>query len=300
MNLCYIFFMTNTFELTEALINDLLFSMEDQEGEFYMDVQAAVIVESVDLKDNKNRYINLPGWDSSDGFRLMERFTVGVRNPLLREELSAALNRGKGVFRAFKNVLHAYPTIEKRWFSFKEREMKREVIRWYNALRDEWGMERIGTEPEETDDLILEDFVFRSAQEKDTAEAAFLHQLCLEEYQASGKRPFPHAGQNRAEHIAFIAETGSGDFSAYIAAAQDQNSQILHITALEVKPEYRSLGIGEELLSRFIEKLTPYNATMVSIDLPVESEGFSRVLLRNNFKPYAIRYYSNLAPETEI
>jgi ribosomal protein S18 acetylase RimI-like enzyme len=300
MNLCYIFFMMNTFELTEALISDLLFSMEDQEGDFYMDAQDAVIVESAGLEDNKNRYINLPGWDSSDGFRLMERFTVGVRNLLVREELFTALNRGKGVFRAFKNVLHAYPTIEKRWFSFKEREMKREVIKWYNALRDEWGMERIGTEPEETDDLILEDFIFRSVQEKDITEAAFLHRLCLDEYQANSKRPLLQADQNIAEYIAFIAETGSGDFAAYIAAARDQNSGSFHITALEVKAEYRSLGIGEELLSHFIEKLDPHDATMVSIDLPVESEGFSRVLLRNNFKPYAIRYYANLVPETEI
>jgi ribosomal protein S18 acetylase RimI-like enzyme len=300
MKFCYTFFMMNTFELTEALINDLLFSMEDQEGQFYIDVQDAVILESADLEDSRNRYISLPDWDSSDGFRLMERFTAGVRNPLVREELSTALNRGKGVFRAFKNVLHTYPTIEKRWFSFKEREMKREVIRWYNALRDEWGMERIGTEPEETDDLILEDFIFRSAQEKDIAEAASLHQHCLEEYQANGKRPFLQAEQNKARYIVFIAETGSGDFAAYISAARDQNNEILHITALEVKAEYRSLGIGEELLSRFIEKLSPHDALMLSIDLPVESEGFSRVLLRNNFKPYAIRYYTNHAPETKI
>ena len=300
MNFCYTFFMMNTFELTEALINDLLFSMEDQEGEFYMDIQDTMIVESADLEDNRNRYINLPDWDSSDGFRLMERFTVGVRNPLVREELSTALNRGKGVFRAFKNVLHAYPTIEKRWFSFKEREMKREVIRWYNALRDEWGMERIGTEPEETDDLILEDFIFRPVQEKDMAEAAFLHRLCLEEYQANGKRPLPQAEQNIAEYIVFIAETGSGDFAAYISAARDQNNETFHVIALEVKAEYRSLGIGEELLSRFIEKLAPHDPGMLSIDLPVEYEGFSRVLLRNNFKPYAIRYYSNHAPEAEM
>jgi ribosomal protein S18 acetylase RimI-like enzyme len=232
----------------------------------------------------------------------MERFTVGVRNPLVREELSTALNRGKGVFRAFKNVLHAYPTIEKRWFSFKEREMKREVIRWYNALRDEWGMERIGTEPEETDDLILEDFIFRCVQEKDIAEAAFLHRLCVEEYQASGQRPLVQAEQSIAEHIVFIAETGSGDFAAYISAAREQDNEIFHITTLEVKAEYRGLGIGEELLSRFIEKLEPQDAAMLSIDLPVESEGFSRVLLRNNFKPYAIRYYSHLAAEaaTEV
>lgn len=38
--------------------------------------------------------------------------------------------------------------------------MKREVIRWYNALREEWGLELIGEEPEETDDLVQDDFRF--------------------------------------------------------------------------------------------------------------------------------------------
>ncbi|MDR3303576.1 MAG: GNAT family N-acetyltransferase [Treponema sp.] len=273
----------NTFELTETLVDDILFSMEDQEGDFSMDTQKVVIVRSAELKDDHSRYITIPEWNSSDGFRLMERFNAGIRNPLPREELSAALNRGRGVFRAFKNVLNSYPAIEKRWFAFKEREMKREIFRWYNALRDEWGLERIGLEPEETDELVLEDFIFRPAQEHDLSAVEELHRACLDEYPACSKR---YQEEGRA---AFIAETGSGDFAAYIAAAHDD--AVFVITALEVKAEYRGLGIGEELLSRFIEKLDPQSPTaVVSMNLPAEAEGFSRVLLRNNFTPFATHY----------
>jgi ribosomal protein S18 acetylase RimI-like enzyme len=285
----------NTFELSEALIDDILFSMEDQDGAFLLDTQDILIKKSSEIKDNHSRYIDIPEWKSSDGFRLMERFNSGIRNPMLREELSSALNRGKGVFRAFKNVLNSYPSIEKRWFIFKEREMKREIFRWYNALRDEWGLERIGSEPEETDDLVLEDFIFRPAQEKDSSAAEELHHACLEEHSS---HPQPcHTGGS----IVFVAETGSGDFAAYIAVVQD--GEIFCVTALEVKAEYRGLGIGEELLSRFLETLgtsllgtsaLAESDAMVSVDLPIEAEGFSRVLLRNNFKPFATRYCINL------
>jgi hypothetical protein len=159
------------FELTEALIDDILFSMEDQEGEFYLDTLEGIVAGGLEGPDvfgeedgggeNDGRYIDLPEWDSASGFRLMERFAAGFRNPLVREELTSALGHGKGVFRAFKNTLSRYPETEKLWFAFKEREMKREIIMWYNGLREEWGLEKIGMEPEETGDLVLEDFRFR-------------------------------------------------------------------------------------------------------------------------------------------
>ena len=170
------------FELTEALMDDILFSMEDQEGIFFIDCQEGVVICEEDalddLKDDdKDRFIDLPNWESSDGFRLMERFAAAFRNSLIRNELSMALNQGKGVFRAFKNTLSRYPEAEKLWFSYKEREMKREIIHWYNALMEEWGLKKLGFEPEETEDLVLEDFRFREFQEADQAAAADLNSL---------------------------------------------------------------------------------------------------------------------------
>jgi GNAT superfamily N-acetyltransferase len=286
------------FELTGALVDAILFSMEDQDGLFIVDAGEGTVVrrdeagspESGALgfdEPDGDRFIPLPQWDSSDGYRLMERFAAAFRNPLIREELSGALGQGRGVFRAFKNVLAAHPEAEGRWFSFKTREMRREIQEWYNALREEWGLERIGNEPEETDDLVFEDFRFREAVAGDAGPAAELHRLCAGPEERGGLADWTFPG-----HLALTAETGGGDFAAYISSVRE--GEILRICALEVLPEYRGLGLGEALLTRFRKKLDDHSPVL-ALDLPVDFEGFSRVLLRNNFKPRMIRY--TLEPE---
>jgi GNAT superfamily N-acetyltransferase len=321
------------FELSEALIKDLLFSMEDQMGNFLLDTREGVIIgeedEGFDEAENEEgRYISLPGWDSSDGFRLMEHFAAGLRNPSVRDELAGALNRGRGVFRAFKDIISHYPEIEKLWFSFKERGMRREILRWYNALREQWGLDRVGMEPEETGDLVLEDFRFRPARDDDREAAAALHQSCIGELRAYAAEQglgtvyedHDQTGWSFPGDLSLVVETGNGDFAGYIAAsrqgsaasrqggAASRQDQVLQIHALEVRGEYRGLGIGESLLARFIEEArrrfgaaprqgdavprqgSAAPSLQILIDLPVGSEGFSPVLYRDSFKPYAVRY----------
>ncbi|MDR3191893.1 MAG: GNAT family N-acetyltransferase [Treponema sp.] len=286
------------FDLTKALIDDLLFSMEDQNGEFLLDTREGMIIltdETFDDADEEDRYIGLPDWDSADGYQLMEHFTAALRNPVVRDELNTALNRGRGVFRAFKDILSHYPEIERRWFAYKEREMRRSIIRWYNGLREEWGLEKIGTEPEETEDLILEDFRFREADPQDAQAAENLHRICREEYLKYSRENNPAAEVFLAGlswsfpgDLALVAETGGGDFAGYVAAAGTDPA--LHVLALEVKPEYRGLGVGETLMTRFLEKARKGPCSRVTVDLPSTAEGFSRELLREAFKPYAVRY----------
>jgi ribosomal protein S18 acetylase RimI-like enzyme len=227
----------------------------------------------------------------------MERFAAGFRNPPVRDKLTAALDRGKGVFRAFKDVLNAHPEAEQLWFAFKEREMRRVIINWYNGLREEWGLERIGTEPEETEDLVLEDFRFREGGGDDRMLARTLHEQCREE-QAGGPGN-PRGKQDRAPaaetedrtfpgDIFLVAETGSGEFAGYVSGCR--SGTVLRIAALEVRPEYRGLGVGEALLIRFLERIDSRNVSEVQIDLPAGVEGFSRVLVRESFKPQSTRY----------
>ena len=299
------------FELTEALLDDILFSMEDQETEFYIDCREGIVVSrdsSESLEDfdaefesaPEGRFITLPEWDSSSGFRLMERFAASFRNPLIRNELCAALNRGKGVFRAFKNTLTNYPEAEKLWFTYKEREMKREVVRWYNGLREEWGLKKIGLEPEETADLVLEDFRFREPDgisgtgpgsgksghngsgRRDLTSIAELHSFCME----TADPDFPK--QDIDETFTLMAETGNAEFAGYITAVR--KGMDLFITALEVKPEYRGLGIGKALLDHLLEKTENIKTTRIYVDLPSGSEGFSRALIREGFEPRMTRY----------
>jgi len=304
------------FELTEALIDDILFAMEDQGGEFLLDTVEGVVsggldgldflYENFDDDDGEGgeRYIDLPEWDSADGFRLMERFAAAFRNPLIREELSSALGLGKGVFRAFKDVLGRYPEAEKLWFSFKEKAMKKEIWRWYNGLREEWGLEKIGVEPEDTDDLVLEDFCFRPFEEKDKFQAESLHSRCVEEFgeklAETGSSPdieiiareLYSFRDTQGSSFGMTVETLSGDFAGYISGVLKDAA--LCIQSLEVKPEYRGLGLGEALLVKFINSLDRGEIKKVMLDLPSWTDGFSRVLSRESFKPYAARYWRDL------
>jgi len=310
------------FELSEALIDDILFSMEDQVGEFYLDTIEGVVcggIDGLDIFDEDDesgfdsRFISLPEWDSASGFRLMERFAAGLRNPLVREDLSSALGRGRGVFRAFKDTLSRYPEAEKLWFAYKEKEMKREIVRWYNGLREEWGLEKIGVEPEETDDLVLEDFRFHSLRKEDIDKIAELHRRCLEEYEKNlaeaGTGPFFAALIREAQvfrnlpegsreppslsPLCISAESGGGEFAGYISGIVKDST--LYIQNLEVKAEFRGLGIGEALLVRFLNSMDPDEVGQVLLDLPSWAEDFSRVLLRESFQPYTMRYWLKLS-----
>ncbi|MDR2743250.1 MAG: GNAT family N-acetyltransferase [Treponema sp.] len=292
------------FELTEALIKDILFSMENQNGIFYLDTREGIVIPEGDEEFDgdwdaeDSRLVFLPEWDSSEGFRLMERFAAGFKNTIIRNKLAAALDRGRGVFRAFKDVMAEYPEAEQLWFAYKEREMRRIVLDWYNGLREEWGLERIGSEPEETGDLVLEDFRFRDADPKDIEKAGILHREYVKELEETLMQSVPKEtarsfAVERTEGWVFpgdwaiVAETGSGEFAAYLAAEIRRDT--LRVAVLEVRPEYRGLGIGEALLSRLPDRV-PSGITRIILDLPSESGDFSRVLLRNAFTPYTAGY----------
>ena len=306
------------FELTEALIDDILFSMEDQMGEFMLDTVEGVVAGGVDGPDfsdedlddddgeGGDRYIDLPEWDSADGFRLMERFAAGFRNPIVREELTSALSLGRGVFRAFKDTLGRHPEAEKLWFAYKDKEMKREIIRWYNGLREEWGIEKIGLEPEDTDDLVLEDFRFRPFRKEDIFMAEELHRRYTEEAKnkligeetalsANGIADVIIKEAQTLRTISgssfeqgLVVESGSEEFAGYISGLK--RGAVFYIQNLEVKDKFRGLGLGEALLVKFLESLDPIEVDEVLLDLPSWAEGFSRVLHRELFNPYTVRY----------
>jgi GNAT superfamily N-acetyltransferase len=297
------------FELTEALIDNILFAMEDQNGIFYLDSREGTVIPEAgeefdgDWNAEDGRLVSLPGWDSSEGFRLMERFAAGFKNAVIRDKLTAALDRGRGVFRAFKDVLAGYPEAEQLWFAFKEREMRQVILDWYNGLREEWGLERMGNEPEETGDLVLEDFRFRDAAPKDREKAEALHRECVKELEEALRQNVPEeaarsfAGERAGGWVfpgdrAIVAETGSGEFAAYLAAGI--RGDAVRVAALEVRPEYRGLGIGEALLARLPaglpDRVSSGGVTRIILDLPSEYGDFSRVLLRNSFTPYTTGY----------
>lgn len=294
------------FKLTKSLMNDILFSIENQDGKFLLDTHKGIIVNTcVEDTDSEvsgesvqaDRFISLPEWGPADGFRLMERFVLGLHTPAVRKELSIALDQGRGVFRAFKDTLARYPETQKLWFTFKDREMKRKTIAWYKALRTSWGLELAGEEPEDIAGLALEDFHFRDGSAADGEAAAELHQRCLEAYNngnTNNQKAIAEtlAGMNQwvfPGDLCVVAETAGGEFAACIASVYTTPG-CLHICVLEVRPEYRGLGLGKTLLARMLEKAGGHNIARVSIDLPTGTEYFTRVLARESFKPYVQRF----------
>jgi ribosomal protein S18 acetylase RimI-like enzyme len=220
----------------------------------------------------------------------MEKFTANLKNPIVRHELSAALNSKKKVFRSFKDAIEQYPETGKLWFIFKEKEMKNEVFAWYNSLREEWGLEPLGAEPEDNSSLVLEDFVLREGKDSDLENAAALHKLCIEQKKDEPSfsvyeemNPFVFPGD-----ICFTAESASGEFSGFICAVKNTPSH-LQIHLLEVKPEFRGLGLGKALLAKFLEKTQDLKLN-ITIDLPAGTEYFERSLHLENFKPSVQRF----------
>jgi len=276
------------FELDKILTDEILFYMENKEGEFLLDTQKAKIVKidenGGDFGD-ESRFIPLPEWDSNDGFRLMEKFTVELKNPVIRYELQSALNAKRGVFRLFKNVLCQYPEAEKMWLNYKAQKMKEQVTEWYNVLREEWGLEPVGEEPEDISYIIQEDFIFREGKENDSREISALHKICIENLSDDERRGIIKTENNNSGVFCLVAETASGDFCGYIRA--DKNNECLKITRLEVKPEYRGMGVGKTLLSKLLEKTAGQS---IVFDLPVTCEFFSRVLHIEGFKPVMQRF----------
>jgi predicted GNAT family acetyltransferase len=286
------------FELDDLLTDNILFHMENQNGEFLFDTHEGKIItvqdreelnEEDDDEDYTERFIALPEWSANDGFRLMEKFALELKNPVVKMELSQALNKGKGVFRFFKDVLEQYPESEKLWFRFKNKKMKNKITAWYNLLREEWGLEPLGDEPEDISLLVLEDFVIREGKVTDSKKAAELHQICMEEikdrvgfslFEDMKNFVFP-------VDLCYIAENANEDLTGLICAVKD-TSKSMRICALEVKPEYRGMGIGKTLLEKLLEHTN--NQMALTIDLPVGSDFFSRVLHMENFKPCITKY----------
>ncbi len=126
-----------------SIPNELMTAVESDDKETLKDLpdwerDLIGTAESI-VNDESGRYVDIPRKPSYEAYDLMVEFASSVTNKHLREKLEIALD-GKGAFRRFKNVISDYPDEEKRWFAFKDKRMREEVIEWLNDL----GIETIG------------------------------------------------------------------------------------------------------------------------------------------------------------
>ncbi len=251
-----------TFELTAALIDELVFAMENQTQEFCVDAaNCRVVLKTEDVICDEEKFYSLPLWESADGFSLRENFTNGLHSPLAHADLKRALLSGRGVFRSFKEVLKSYPEVEKKWMFYKNVQMKKRIVEWYNALCETWGLDGIQTEENETQELVESDFVFSVYDPaKDLIVIREGKNILSDEIknQFDGELGKAVACMSMKQSMLFNEESAGG----YVCRSQDEDFAgcILYsacplntetsvaLTDFFVCEKYRGLGIGKELL----------------------------------------------------
>jgi GNAT superfamily N-acetyltransferase len=250
------------FALTPQMIDKIGFAMEDQKEQFtvHVDTGELVALSSLGETPNEEEYVRLPRWGSAEGFHLMESFVTSLENPAYREQLSRALTTGRGVFRAFKDILKQNKEIEKLWFAYKEQRLRAVIVSWYNVYREARGLARLPAEPEETDELVMSDFSFswgtgahlREVEklDRDAFFEQFPHESPerLEERFLEKRQGVPPVGGESSPLL--IAETPDGELAGFAWGVIDASS--VHFMQLAVTPALRGLGLGEALLRRFL------------------------------------------------
>lgn len=294
--------MAKEFDLTPELIDQIIFGMENQEKGFVVDTHDREVLpaDEVDRTTDPDRYVDIPEWSSVHGFQLMEKFVTSLRNPLFREILRDALSSGRGVFRKFKDALKQRPEIERLWFSFKEKEMKRVVYRWYNQLREAWGLEQIGPEPEDTEELILSDLTIRP----ETGEHMDLireldRKAFFEMFPESSAAYVRDLYDRRREYfdlamdddaLLLVAETPAREFAGFAWGAEealDAGMALSRLLQLYVIEEYRGLGLGRALLRRFCSVCAERQVARIRVELMGASLVMVDVFRSEGFSPFS-------------
>ncbi|MCE1195481.1 hypothetical protein LWX53_03150 [bacterium] len=145
------------FELNDAILERIIFAMEDQTKSRVIDLRTGELVPRPE-GELELHLAPPPDWAPADGFRLMENFCARVKNLELKRALMRSLSRGKGVFKAFRLVLADYPQEDVQFREYKNAVLKRHVESWMDDMRESLGLARMGPEPDEYEELIDEEF----------------------------------------------------------------------------------------------------------------------------------------------
>jgi GNAT superfamily N-acetyltransferase len=285
------------FPLTEDLLDQIIFAMEDQSHLFLIDRRKGVLIREDELeeeasgageepgsepdeqaaedqalldgkppgrRDWENRYVSIPAWSPADGFHLMERFVLKLRNPIFAEMLREALSSGRGVFRRFKDILKRNLEIERLWFQFKEREMRRVVERWYETDRDLTGLQAQALATAGEEDLPASEFSILPGEERHLEPAlrldqkAFLESLGegdpqrVERLYRESRRGLPALLDRRS--LFLVAETPQRELAGFAWAVEQEDAatgeSVLSLAQLAVRKHVRGIGLASLLLRR--------------------------------------------------
>lgn len=291
------------FELDTAILEAIIFAMENQKGASLVDALTGAVLEAGMEPATGADMVRAPVWTSGDGFKLMERFARSVSEPEAGLALRAALTHGKGVFRAFKDALDGFPEVNRLWYEYKTAAMGRRVRSWYERLKAERGLAALGNEPEDLDGLVDLEYELSCGDElpgaaQDITEACRreLSERCnpaLVDYSMDNFwRLVDSAGKNAVSWCtASSAALPCAALAALVRLPRlDASAGV--VPFLYVEPAHRRQGLGLRLIELMDEDRRDAGLPALCLDMPYLPAGFGRALSSRGWEPYGIRYLS--------
>jgi Uncharacterised protein family (UPF0158). len=291
------------FELSDKAVEQIVFAMEDQERATVVDLESGEVLPSEGLSGDG--YSRPPEWSSREGYKLMEDFLASVRSPSARRELSSALGRGRGVFKAFKAVLAEHEDLERAFRDFKVRAMRRTISTWYDDLREARGLSRLGPEPEETGELVLSDLEI-SLVPLDEARPQVMELWAEIEAESVASLPSPIAAfetarlrvelERSSNALCAIAADGEGGALGVAVGLREVagNRSFGRIVFLAIRRDFRRMGLGVALLNALAKAFSAEGIGLVCLDSALLPPEFCSSLESLGFKAYGLRALSLL------
>lgn len=279
--------------LTAALLDQILFAMEDQDNFSVLNL----VTRQVEVCDDENAcgdgsVLPLPTWSSSDGFKMMREFSESLHNPAVQDELRAVLDSGHGVFRRFKQVLKPRDLLYRQWLRFKRRSMEAKIHDWV----DQWP-ELAFADPAdpvqgaEDAGLLAADFSFREGR---ADEAALLSDWDTEACHEAAQQAFGDGAPDYVEYFRrgrkflpgdrfWVAENPQAEWAGVVWCRvwKGGDAEVVDVLLWFVDPEYRGLGVGSKLLESVRTAVGPAPALVVGtaagdkrIEGPLNRAGF--------------------------
>ena len=298
------------FELSPERYDQIIFAMEDQGSRSFVHRSTGQVVTEERVEPG-DEYVPAPRWKPADGFHLMEGFVTTVPNRYYREQLRDALSSGRGVFRNFKNALKQSHDLECSWYRFKEREMRRKVAEWYNQEREAAGLERLGPEPEETEDLTISDFVVDTALPHQLAGASYVdHEALLElgqvpasELAACVKQrlraldaPGSHVVVARTPEDEVVGLAWARECEPAPAREPGAPTGEWELVQLAVLSSFRGVGLAGRLLAALGQVARDHDVAALRVELDAATMGARELLQRAGYSVDAVRLKFPLRP----
>lgn len=272
------------FTLNSSKINEILYSMENQEKDSFINIANGEIefFDKGTKKELEDDLYVLPEWGPIQGFRIMDDFTGTLKNPLVKQELKSVLNSGHGVFRKFKNVIKGNQEIQKLWYQYKKNEMKTLVIIWYNQIRELIGLD-ILTDDEFDDEQELLGFDFTiencdkeslefivNSDKKGFSELYNMYPNDVIDELYERKREGIDFDEILDQDYVFVAKSPTGDITGFIWFIDyvlGEKFKVIELVQLYVDPAFRGLGLGKLLFEKIIDNFKELKANELLVNI---------------------------------